>query len=57
MFKGDVMKGFFSVIVVVFLFSLSACNVKEAAKSVGDAGNSAGKTIDDTINRENVKKD
>ena len=51
------MKGFFSVMFVAFLFTLSACNVKEAAKSVGDAGNSAGKTIDDTINRENVKKD
>jgi len=48
--------------ILVFLFalslgSLSACNVKEAAKDVGDAGNSLGKTVDDTINREKVKKD
>ena len=42
---------------MIFLFTLSACNVKEGAKSVGDAGNSVGKTIDDTINRENIKKD
>ena len=48
------------ILIAVFLLpviALSACNVKEAAKDVGDAGNSLGKTIDDTINRENVKKD
>ena len=44
------MKSFIGLMVMVFLFTLSACNVKEGAKSVG-------KTIDDTINRENIKKD
>lgn len=51
------MKIFFGLMILVSLSFLNACNVKEAAKDVGDAGNSVGKTIDDTINRENVKKD
>jgi len=51
------MKMFFVLVMLVSVVSLGACNVKEAAKDVGDAGNSLGKTVDDTINRDNVKKD
>lgn len=43
------MKKLFMLLVLVSLSSLTAC--KELAKDVGDAGNSLGKTIDDTINR------
>ena len=43
------MKKLFMLLVLVTLFSLGAC--KEFAKDVGDAGNSLGKTVDDTINR------
>jgi predicted small secreted protein len=51
------MKIFF-VLMVLFSFSaLTACNAKGVAKDVGDAGNGLAKTVDDTINRENVKKD
>jgi len=51
------MKIIFTILFVVSIGSITACNVKEAAKDVGDAGNHLGKTIDDTINRDNVKKD
>ncbi|VAW64591.1 hypothetical protein MNBD_GAMMA09-953 [hydrothermal vent metagenome] len=49
------MKIFVVVIFVLCFFSLTACNAKETAKDVGDAGNSLAKTVDDTINRENTK--
>jgi len=51
------MKMFLGLVMLVCVVFLGACNVKEAAKEVGDAGNSLGKTIDDTINRDHVKKD
>lgn len=44
------MKKIFLLLMFVSVFSLAGC--KEFAKDVGDAGNSLGKTVDDTINRD-----
>lgn len=49
------MKAIFVLMVLFSLSSLAGCNLKHAAKSVGDAGNSAGETIDDTISRDKAK--
>ena len=47
--KRNIKKVFSILLLLAFLTPLSAC--KEFAKDVGDAGNSLGKTIEDTINR------
>ena len=53
-FKGEIMKTIFVLTVLISLFSLTGC-LKDAAKSVGDAGNSGAETIDKTINRDKTK--
>ena len=53
-FKGEVMKKIFVLMVLLSLFSLTGC-LKDAAKSVGDIGNSGVETIDNTINRDKTK--
>jgi len=50
-FKGDVMKAVFMMVALFSLSSLSACNVKDATKSIGDLGNSAGDTIENTADK------
>jgi len=49
------MKKIFVITVLLSLFSLTGC-LKDAAKSVGDVGNSGVETVDNTINRDKVKK-
>jgi len=48
------MKKIFVLMVLLSLFSLTGC-LKDAAKSVGDIGNSGVETIDNTINRDKTK--
>ena len=49
------MKKVFVLMVLLSLFSLTGC-LKDAAKNVGDAGNSGVDAIDKAINRDKVKK-
>jgi len=53
-FKGEVMKKIFVIAVLLSLFSLTGC-LKDAAKTVGDVGNSGVETVDNTINRDKAK--
>lgn len=48
------MKKIFVLTVLLSLFSLTGC-LKDAAKSVGDVGNSGVETVDKTINRDKTK--
>jgi len=48
------MKKIFILMVLLSLFSLTGC-LKDAAKTVGDVGNSGVETVDNTINRDKAK--
>ena len=44
-----------TIFILMALFSLTGCYAKDAAKTVGDIGNSSVETINDTISRDKAK--